>query len=79
MGIQKIDVLSTDMKLKDLIPFIEQGDEILLMKGEQLLTRIPPEEAQPVQRIADLHPGAMIASDDFDSPLPDEFWLGGNP
>ena len=56
-----------------------QGDEILLMKGEQLLTRIPPEEAPPVQRIADLHPGAMIASDDFDDPLPDQFWLGGNP
>lgn len=28
------------------------------------------------QRIFDLHPGAMWMSDDFDDPLPDEFWLG---
>lgn len=23
--------------------------------------------------------GAMTMSEDFDDPLPDEFWLGGNP
>ena len=28
------------------------------------------------QRIFDLHPGAMIMSEDFDDELPDEFWLG---
>ena len=27
-------------------------------------------------RILGLHPGAMVTSDDFDDPLPDEFWLG---
>ena len=27
-------------------------------------------------RVFDLHPGAMWTSDDFDDPLPDEFWLG---
>jgi hypothetical protein len=27
-------------------------------------------------RIAGLHSGQMIVSDDFDDPLPDEFWLG---
>jgi hypothetical protein len=33
--------------------------------------------AQPAKkRIAPLHPGAIEASDDFDAPLPDEFWLG---
>ncbi len=24
-------------------------------------------------------PGAMTMSEDFDDPLPDEFWLSGNP
>ena len=24
-------------------------------------------------------PGAITMSEDFDDPLPDEFWLGGNP
>jgi hypothetical protein len=27
-------------------------------------------------RILGLHPGAIWTSDDFDDPLPDEFWLG---
>jgi 5-methylthioadenosine/S-adenosylhomocysteine deaminase len=27
-------------------------------------------------RVADLHPGAIAISDDFDAPLPDAFWLG---
>ncbi len=28
------------------------------------------------QRTAGLHEGAWIIADDFDDPLPDEFWLG---
>ncbi len=28
------------------------------------------------KRVAGLHPGAMQMSDDFDTALPDEFWLG---
>ena len=32
--------------------------------------------AQKKKRILGLHPGSMQMSDDFDAPLPDEFWLG---
>ena len=28
------------------------------------------------ERVAGLHPGAIVMSPDFDDPLPDEFWLG---
>lgn len=28
------------------------------------------------ERIPNLHPGAMRMHDDFDEPLPDEFWFG---
>lgn len=30
------------------------------------------------QRVPDLHRGQVWMSDDFDEPLPDEFWLGEN-
>lgn len=30
-------------------------------------------------RILGLHAGAIWTSDDFDEPLPDEFWLSGDP
>jgi len=32
--------------------------------------------ATPQQRKLGLHPGAWVVSDDFDKPLPDDFWLG---
>ncbi len=36
------------------------------------------EQKPPLQRprIMDLHKGQVWMSDDFDDPLPDEFWLG---
>ena len=41
----------------------------LLSKQEKQIPRKEP-------RIAGLHEGQIIMSDDFDEPLPDEFWLG---
>jgi Protein of unknown function (DUF2281) len=37
-------------------------------------------QSQPLQkpRVAGLHAGQTWVSDDFDEPLPDEFWLGEN-
>ena len=33
-------------------------------------------QAQKKKRVLGLHAGSMRMSDDFDAPLPDEFWLG---
>jgi antitoxin (DNA-binding transcriptional repressor) of toxin-antitoxin stability system len=40
------------------------------------VAQVIPLPEKPKQRIAPLHPGAIEMSDDFDAPLPDEFWLG---
>jgi antitoxin (DNA-binding transcriptional repressor) of toxin-antitoxin stability system len=41
------------------------------------VARIVPYKASAMaERIPDLHPDAMVASDDFDEPLPDSFWTG---
>ncbi len=34
------------------------------------------EQPERRERVLGLHPGAMEASEDFDAPLPDSFWLG---
>lgn len=31
---------------------------------------------QPGPRVPGLHPGSIQVADDFDAPLPDEFWTG---
>ena len=47
--------------------------EHLLQRLTERLRRTP---AQPGERIAELHPGAIVMAADFDAPLSDEFWLG---
>jgi mRNA-degrading endonuclease RelE of RelBE toxin-antitoxin system len=41
-----------------------------------LAQRYPQSQETPQQRVPDLNKGQIIMSDDFDDPLPDEFWLG---
>jgi len=39
-------------------------------------SKIPVELRKRKPRRPDLHPGAFQPSEDFDAPLPDEFWVG---
>jgi antitoxin (DNA-binding transcriptional repressor) of toxin-antitoxin stability system len=70
---KKVDVEKTS--LKELLALVREGSEVLLTEGDTPLATIVPVEKKPGKRIPDLHPGTWI-SDDFDAPLPDEFWLG---
>jgi hypothetical protein len=55
-------------KLQQVLDFVE----FLAQKYTQ-----PPEvQETPQQRIPDLNKGEIWMSDDFNDPLPDEFWLG---
>lgn len=49
---------------------------VLFEQPESAETEQQPEK-RPVK--IGLFPGAVRMSDDFDDPLPDEFWLGGEP
>lgn len=59
--------------LDALFALVREGTEVIIMDGSKPLARVSPVESG--KRIPDLHPGTWI-SDDFDEPLPDEFWLG---
>jgi antitoxin (DNA-binding transcriptional repressor) of toxin-antitoxin stability system len=73
MFAKQIDLEETD--LKELIALVQQGAEILLTKGGTPFAKLSPVEQNDNPRIPDLFPGIWM-SDDFDDPLPDEFWLG---
>jgi prevent-host-death family protein len=71
-----VDVDKTS--LKELLALVRDGAEVLLTEGNTPVAKIVPVEekktlAQP--RTPGLFPG-IWTSDDFDDPLPDEFWLG---
>lgn len=79
MTTKSIDVHQPYIDLSELLALIAEGNEIVLTDGAKLLARIVPMDGNmpsAQQRIPDLFPGAIWTSEDFDEPLPDEFWLG---
>ncbi|WP_119065428.1 type II toxin-antitoxin system Phd/YefM family antitoxin [Aggregatilinea lenta] len=75
MGAKSIEVQEAEANLKELLDLVREGTEIVLMDGDKPLARLAP--ASVGKRIPGLHPGGWI-SEDFDAPLPDEFWLGSD-
>lgn len=71
-----IDVQEAQMSLKDLLSLVVEGTEIVLTEGSTPLARLVPITLPTTPRIAGLHSGEIWASDDFDQPLPEEFWTG---
>jgi antitoxin (DNA-binding transcriptional repressor) of toxin-antitoxin stability system len=69
--------------LSDLLRLTEQGNEVALTNAGRLVaTLIPAPAKAPASsdlppRTPGLQPGAIvILSDDWDAPLPDDFWFG---
>jgi hypothetical protein len=56
--------------------------QLSLLDKVRLIEEIAPQieqelkATQPTPRKAGLHAGAIWTSDDFDEPMPDEFWTG---
>jgi antitoxin (DNA-binding transcriptional repressor) of toxin-antitoxin stability system len=70
-----IDLGDTQADLRELISLVLEGTEIILIKDNTPLARLVPIEAKTVRQVG-LHAGAIQMSDDFDEPLPEEFWVG---
>lgn len=66
--------------MTDLQTLFRTVDELTAHEKQQLIEYLqqsqPEPTAKPGKRIFDLHPGAIVMSDDFDAELPDSFWLG---
>jgi antitoxin (DNA-binding transcriptional repressor) of toxin-antitoxin stability system len=71
-----IDVLTQTASLAELVELAKQEAGLVLVKSGQPVAQVLPVSQSASQRVAPLHPGAMEVSEDFDAPLPDEFWLG---
>ena len=79
MVTKTLDVRDSRLSLKELLAQVREGTEIILIDGDRPVARLIPATEEKValkQRQPGLHPGSMVMSDDFDDPLPDEFWLG---
>jgi hypothetical protein len=80
MVTKTIDVQANSLSLEELVTLLLDSDtELVLVKDDVPVARmspIPPKPDLSQPRIAGLHRGTTWMSDDFDAPLPDEFWFG---
>ena len=68
--------LSYDILAKlQVLPLAQQQQ---ILDFAEFLIKKYNDSTVPVQRLPNLHHGQIWMSDDFDDPLPDEFWLGEN-
>jgi antitoxin (DNA-binding transcriptional repressor) of toxin-antitoxin stability system len=71
-----LELMIQPPSLEAVLELAAQEAGVVLTKSGQPVAQVIPLAQPAKQRIAPLHPGAMETSDDFDAPLPDEFWLG---
>ena len=71
-----IDMRQTHISLKELVSLVCEGIEVILTEESKPIARLLPIMEPMTSRIAGLHTGAIWTSNDFDEPLPEEFWVG---
>jgi prevent-host-death family protein len=70
-----IEIKDAQGRFAELVSLAAGGTEVVLTENSVPRARLIPEPT-PKQRIPGLHAGSTWVSDDFDAPLPDDFWTG---
>ncbi len=73
---QTVNIEKIEKQLSDLLAIVSDGDEVVISQNGKPLARLEPIAVNKKKRIAGLNRGMILTDDDFDAPLPDEFWLG---
>ncbi len=74
---QTVNIEKIEKQLSDLLAIVSDGDEVVISQNGKPLARLEHIAAKrKKKRVAGLNRGMILTDDDFDAPLPDEFWLG---
>lgn len=71
-----VDIREAQSQLPELLSLALEGNEVIITEGDKPVALLVPVTSSGRKRVAGLHRGAVWTSEDFDEPLPDEFWLG---
>ena len=69
-----VDIHDASFNLSDLLSQVLGGAEVILTEDSAPVGRLTAVPA-PGPRVTGLFPNSVWMSDDFDTPLPDEFWV----
>ena len=76
MSTKTVTVEDAQSKFSELLTFTLEGNEVIIVENSKKLARLIPFSAFDTPRIAGLNKGKIWMSEDFDAPLPDDFWMG---
>lgn len=81
MSMRAVNIHEAKPHLSELLALALEGEEIIIAKANKLMVKLAPLEQPKKSRVMGLHKGEGEGgiADDFDAPLPDEFWLGNGP
>lgn len=77
MPTQTVNLDKVEKQLAELLAIVETKGEIVIAQNGKPLARLESVTMpKKKKRVAGLNQGMIWTSEDFDEPLPDEFWLG---
>lgn len=77
MTSETVSVQEVIARLPELLERIRRGAEILIAQDDVPIARLAPVHAASEPRTFGGYEGKIHMSEDFDAPLPDDFWSGG--
>ena len=77
MSTKNVSLQDAEGHLAELLELVEQGNEVVIMKGDEPRAKLVMVRARSRgRRVFGQHRGKAWLSDDFDAPLPPDFWTG---
>jgi len=76
MAIKTVTLQDASAHLGELVARVGSGEEFLIERGGEPLARLGPPYSQAGERKFGQFRDKIHMSEDFEAPLPDEFWLG---
>lgn len=77
MSTKRVSLSEASSHLAELIDAAEQGEDVVIEAEGKTPVRLILVKPERRKRVFGQHRGQMWMSADFDAPLPDDFWLGG--
>ncbi len=79
MSLKTITLDDAAVRLPELVTRASEGEQIVIAQNEHPLAKLVPFAEVEGDRTFGQARGRVHVSEDFDEPLPDDFWLGRRP
>ncbi|MGD9787349.1 MAG: type II toxin-antitoxin system Phd/YefM family antitoxin [Sulfuricellaceae bacterium] len=80
MSSRTVNIHEAKTHLSELLALAMDGEEVIIAKANKPMVKLVPVEAPKKPRVMGMHGNEKwFIADDFDAPLPDEFWMGTGP